>query len=80
MTQVYYTKRLLSVYITIVQQARLQNESSPWTLQEDNDGSHGHNKQGLASRLRDANWVPILTHPAQSPDLNPMEACWNILK
>jgi transposase len=49
-------------------------------LQEDNDGSHGHRKYGLASELRDANWVPILTHPAQSPDLNPMEACWNILK
>ena len=82
MTQVYYTERLLSKYITVVQQARLQEHSIPssWILQEDNDGSHGHNKQGLASGQRDVNWVPLLTHPPQSPDLNPMEACWNILK
>ena len=28
----------------------------------------------------ESNWIPVLTHPPQSPDLNPMEACWNILK
>jgi transposase len=27
-----------------------------------------------------SNWIPVLRHPPQSPDLNPMEACWNILK
>ena len=35
---------------------------------------------GVAQAVREQNWIPILTHPAQSPDLNPMEACWNILK
>ena len=31
-------------------------------------------------RLKKANWIDNLVYPPQSPDLNPMEACWNILK
>jgi hypothetical protein len=82
MTQKYYTERLLPVYINAIHAARLRDSSWPsnWILQEDNDGSHGHRKYGLASELRDANWVPVLKHPAQSPDLSPIEGCWNILK
>ena len=49
-------------------------------LQEDNDPSHGTRKQGLAQRLKQDHGIKSLFHPAQSPDLNPMEACWNILK
>ena len=25
------------------------------------------------------NWIEVLEHPAQSPDLNPIEAIWNLL-
>ena len=52
MTQKYYTKRLLLVYITTIQKARVLSHPSleenntgdlvEWWLQEDNDGSHGH--------------------------------------
>ena len=80
MTQAYYTEKLLPHYITALQTARRHDDLSPWLLQEDNDGSHGHKKLGLAEASRRENWVSILEHPAQSPDLNPMEACWNILK
>ena len=85
MTQKYYTERLLPRYVTALQQARLNGPSSPsgtpdWILQEDGDPSHGHRKEGLASAARAANWVPILEHPPQSPDLNPQEGCWNVLK
>jgi transposase len=82
MTQKYYVERLLPVYINAIHTARLQlnGELKPWILQEDNDPSHGKRKKGLAQLYLESNWIPVLIHPAQSPDLNPMEACWNILK
>jgi hypothetical protein len=82
MTQKYYTERLLPVYIEAISKARLR-DSKPWVLQEDNDPSHGNDPRslyGLAAKLKDDNWIPYLTHPPQSPDLNPIEACWNIIK
>ncbi|KAE9366382.1 hypothetical protein N431DRAFT_438767, partial [Stipitochalara longipes BDJ] len=79
MTQKYYTERLLPVYIEAIQKARLENPGN-WLLQEDGDPSHGMRKEGLARKLKDDNWIVNLTHPAQSPDLNPIEAIWNIIK
>jgi hypothetical protein len=44
------------------------------------DLSHGSKKRGLTQELKDLNWIVNLIHLAQSPDLNLMEAIWNILK
>jgi hypothetical protein len=33
-----------------------------------------------ATKVRKESSITSLVHPAQSPDLNPKEACWNILK
>ena len=79
MTQKYYTERILPVYIKALHKARLQH-ANPWIFQEDNDPSHGTRKDGLAYQLKQANWIETLVHPPQSPDLNPIEGVWNILK
>ena len=34
----------------------------------------------IAKQLKDSNWITILVHPAQSSDLNPIDAIWGILK
>lgn len=82
MTQKYYTERLLPIYINTVNSLRLWDEQAPWKLQEDGDPSHGFRGQtpGIAQRLKDANWIINHEYPPQSPDLNPTEACWNIIK
>jgi len=37
-------------------------------------------KRSVAHKLKDANWITNLKHPAQSPNLNPIEGIWNIIK
>jgi transposase len=82
MTQLYYIKRLLPSYITAIQKLRVYGPGNPgnWLFQEDGDPSHGMRKPGLARKLKDSNWIANLKHPAQSPDLNPKEGIWNIIK
>ena len=82
MTQKYYVDHILPIYVDIIHQQRLRSGAEPdrWILQEDGDPSHGHRTEGLAQRLKSVNWIVTLDHPPQSPDLNPIEALWAILK
>ncbi len=82
MTQKYYTDNLLPAYVNALQEARMQpnGELKPWVFQEDRDPSHGKRKRGMAQLYLESNWIPVLRHPPQSPDLNPTEGIWNILK
>jgi hypothetical protein len=81
MTQIYYVERLLPGYIKDLKNLKEQyGGGDKWQLQEDGDPSHGKQKEGLATKLKEKEGIKCLTHPAQSPDLNPMEGIWNILK
>lgn len=83
----YYTE-ILPHYITAIQNLRLRFDMKGWehhfVLQEDNDRSHGHTRfdrpDTIQDRIkRDAN-IETIEHPPISPDVNPQEAVWNILK
>jgi hypothetical protein len=80
MTQAYYTARLLPIYATEIHSHRI-HYGFDCILQQDNDPSHGtRSDNNVVKRFQMDNWIPIFLHPPQSPDLNPIEACWNILK
>jgi hypothetical protein len=80
MTQAYYTERLLSVYAQIINEGRVFHDRMS-ILQKDNDNSHGtRSKDNVVVRFKATNWIDTLIHPPQSPDLNPCETVWNILK
>lgn len=81
MTQEYCTDKVLPYYVNAIHIHRiLEDRPRPWQLQEDGDPSHGKKVRGLAQILREENWIDSFEHPPQSPDLNPIKACWNILK
>jgi len=81
MTQKYYTKNLLPNYVRALHEARIRDSSRDWVLQEDHDPSHGTKSvDNVAQHFKVDNWICTLIHPAQSPDLNPQEGCWLILK
>ena len=80
MTQLYYTKKILPNHLQDLQEAE-RKTGRKHILQEDNDPSHGtRSTLNYAQLFRERHEIQSLYHPGQSPDLNPMEAVWNILK
>jgi hypothetical protein len=73
MTQKYYVNNLLPIYIDAIESMR-EIDDKLWLLMEDSDPFHCMRKHGLAAELKARYNVQNLNHPAQSPDLNPIES------
>jgi hypothetical protein len=80
MTQLFYTKNVLPHHLSHLQWLERKYKCR-FHFQEDNDPSHGtKSSNNVAIIAKRASGVLLLKHPAQSPDLNPVEAIWNIIK
>ncbi|EFQ91699.1 hypothetical protein PTT_11373 [Pyrenophora teres f. teres 0-1] len=91
MRAVYYTEKILPIYREAQHKLQAQsdhlrahihpNNRYNWYLLEDNDPSHGtKNLESLPAQYKLYNGIKTLKHPANSPDLNPIEGIWNIIK
>jgi transposase len=66
-----YCKAIKSIYLI---------DNKLWLLQEDRDPSHGMRKHSLVQEYKEAYNIQNLPYPVQSPNLNPIEGIWAIIK
>lgn len=53
------------------------NANNKWLLYEDNDPKH---KSRLCNQWKQENGIPVMNCPPQSPDCNPIENVWALIK
>ena len=80
MSQEFYAREILPNHIKEIE-ALEERLGHRIYLQEDGDPSHGNkSKKNPCFVLKECAGLLILIHPAQSPDLNPIEGIWLIIK
>lgn len=80
MTQEFYAEHILPLHIKHIKWLE-QKYKRQVVFMEDNDPSHGHrNTRSRPMQLKLNAGITTLQHPAQSPDLNPIEPIWMIIK
>jgi hypothetical protein len=80
MTQKFYAKEILPQYIDQIKASR-SSLSALYSVPGGWDPSYGNrSKNNLPAWLKRDTDFKVLTHPPQSPDLNPIEAIWQIIK
>jgi hypothetical protein len=80
MSQEFYAREILPQHIQAIKDLEKHYHHRFW-LQEDGDPSHGNKStNNPCYRMKHNADLLIHIHPAQSPDLNPIEACWQIMK
>jgi hypothetical protein len=79
MTQAYYAEMILPQHVFHIHEQK--NAGNPAILMEDGDPSHGHySEHNLPADIRFKFKIQLHNHPAQSPDLNPIEGIWLLLE
>jgi transposase len=80
MTQRFYAKEILPQHIKEIRALEARHKHR-YYFQEDGDPSHGNKStyNPAAQAKRDSDLL-LLVHPPQNPDLNPIEAVWQIIK
>jgi transposase len=87
----YYTDNILPIYCDAYNSMKARADQlrqhvpgydhHAFCLIEDNDSSHGtRNPASLLAVYKLRRGVLTVLHPPNSPDLNPIEAIWNIIK
>ncbi|ORY08058.1 phosphoribosylformylglycinamidine cyclo-ligase-like protein [Clohesyomyces aquaticus] len=75
MTQAYYTKHLLPLYIEAIKKARQQDPSKNWLLQEDNDPSHGtRSSHNVVTAKKQEHQIKSLITAQRRTVLSPLQA------
>jgi len=80
MTRTYYTDQIIPVYANVMQSPRCSTPPFFFFYNKMVMSPMAYGKKVSSRALRDAISIRLLVRPPQSPDLNPMEACWNIIK
>jgi hypothetical protein len=80
-----YTEKLFSLYVRSIQNLRVHGPARAEGkigcsegVPRDGESSHSFWTYKLARRLKEQDWRPNISHPADSPDSNPQESVRNI--